>query len=424
MKYRSFMSLQFSKWFFENAEPQLNFLLKLLSLKRFLSENYYGDISQYKEIIEIVFSKAIMAFANKISNSSNDEVIEQLGGYDEPITKIAALKKRINPDDITNLPQDKIEDLYAEKAIEECKNFKGNVSSFNFAWLLFSAVEENTNYMHDAIFLPIKEKYSTFLTLPADIGINTNTYIYSAFARGALNKAMLTTIISSNHTDMDSKSEAEKYWVRDMRQSFLRNIKNREKSKEVTGTDEKYFLKKTDTEKDREFSPSSFVLEISNEVINYIKNSKTFKNYILNSAEKSLFGNFVKSVGIDEIINVLTYFLDSLRDKKTKASIFLKEIITEKFGGVFKSQNEIDRVTKKLKDILFPVIDDIVKDMDDERNEKIENNEYVQMSKFKNIYQTIWQGMQEITGTEMEERLRQLRKKKKIKKIQTSQEEE
>lgn len=407
------MLLQFSKWFNENAQTQLDILLSSLSLKRFFLENYDALHIDHAKLIDLDFEEIIKSFANQMKNSSPMQIASNLSLYGSSIESIPALKRKITPEEKTTGKS--IKELSAEKAKDEFMNFTGeHLGLLDFSNFLWAAMDKKSSNLSDGTLLPVEARKEHVFAVPENLkAILPKSYLYSAFGKGALNRCMLLAIMASNNpTDTLLQRETRNSFESDIRISTLKNIKNKGQGKAM-GVDSyaldggkkigKSELEPWQILEPSNDSPDSFIKEISNKVISAMENRQSFRRSIL--ASKPTFSNFV---GVEVIVKTIISFVEYLPQANNSASLFFRDILKKKFGDITDEKGSIvlkNPVINGLRNnVVFPFIDRIVKEMDDRRNEKIDRKEYVQKSEIKDIYSKIWEGLNKITAKSLDDK--------------------
>ena len=407
------MLLQFSKWFNENAQTQLDILLSSLSLKRFFLENYDALHIDHAKLIDLDFEEIIKSFANQMKNSSPMQIASNLSLYGSSIESIPALKRKITPEEKTTGKS--IKELSAEKAKDEFMNFTGeHLGLLDFSNFLWAAMDKKSSNLSDGTLLPVEARKEHVFAVPENLkAILPKSYLYSAFGKGALNRCMLLAIMASNNpTDTLLQRETRNSFDSDIRISTLKNIKNKGQGKAM-GVDSyaldggkkigKSELEPWQILEPSNDSPDSFIKEISNKVISAMENRQSFRRSIL--ASKPTFSNFV---GVEVIVKTIISFVEYLPQANNSASLFFRDILKKKFGDITDEKGSIvlkNPVINGLRNnVVFPFIDRIVKEMDDRRNEKIDRKEYVQKSEIKDIYSKIWEGLNKITAKSLDDK--------------------
>lgn len=397
------MLLQFSKWFNENAQTQLDILLSSLRLKRFFLENYNVLHPGHAKYIDEDFEKIIKSFANQMKNSSPMQIASELSRYEGSIKSIPALKRKITPEEKSTGKS--TSELFAEKAKDEFMKFTGEkLGLLDFSKFLWVAMDNNSENLSDGTLLRVEARKEHVIYMPGDLkAIQPYSYLYSAFGKGALNRCMFLAIMASNNpTDTSLQIETKASFESDIRISILKNIKKKRQDKAM-GIGDSYALDggkqigKNSLEPWQILEPSNdssnnFIKEISNEVIAAMENSKPFENSILASKPK-----FSKFVGVDVVMKTIISFVKYLPQANNSASKFFRDILEKKFGDIKDEKGNVilkQPVIDGLRDdVVFPFIGRIVMGMDYDRNDKIDNEEDVPKSEIKDIYSKIWEGL-------------------------------
>jgi|APGre2960657404_1045060.scaffolds.fasta_scaffold00095_35 hypothetical protein len=410
------MLLQFSKWFNENAQTQLDILLSSLSLKRFFLENYDALHIDHAKLIDLDFEEIIKSFANQMKNSSPMQIALELSRHGSSIESIPALKRKITPEE--KATGKSMNELFAEKAKDEFVKFTGeHLGLLDFSNFLWAAMDKKSSNLSDGTLLPVEARKEHVFAVPRNLkAILPNSYIYNAFGKGDLNRCMFLAIMASNNpTDTLLQRETKASFESDIRISTLKNIKKKGQDKAMGVSDDSYSLdrgKKIGQKSELEpwqilepssDSPDNFIKEISNKVIAAMENSESFKNSILDSKPK--FSNFV---GIDVVVKTIISFVKYLPQANNSASKFFRDILEKKFGGITDEKGSIilkDPVINDLRNnVVFPFIGRIVMGMDYDRNEKIDDEEDVPKSEIKDIYSKIWEGLKKITDSSLQDK--------------------
>lgn len=403
------MLLQFSKWFNENAQTQLDILLSSLRLKRFFIENYNALHNDHAKLIDEDFEKIIKSFANQMKNSSPMQIASELSRHGSSIESIPALKRKITPEE--KATGKSTSELFAEKAKDEFMKFTGeHLGLLDFSKFLWVAMDNNSENLSDGTLLPVESRKEHVIYMPRDLkAMLPNSYLYNAFGKGDLNRCMFLAIMASNNpTDTLLQRETKDSFESDIRISTLKNIKKKGQDKARGIGDDSHALdggKKigqkskpsNDSSEPSNDSSGKFIKEMSNEVIAAMENSESFKSSILATKNVKPFlekiGSGDASVGIDVVLKAITLFVKYLPQANQKASMFFRSILDKELGDI--NQHAFTGI----RETTFTFIDEIVKEMDDRRNEKIDSGkEYVQKSDIKNIYSKIWEGLNKITG--------------------------
>jgi hypothetical protein len=401
------MLLQFSKWFNENAQTQLDILLSSLRLKRFFLENYDALHIDHAKLIDLDFEEIIKSFANQMKNSSPMQIASNLSLYGKSIENIPALQRKITPEEKTTGKS--IKELSAEKAKDEFMKFTGeHLGLLDFSNFLWAAMDKKSSNLSDGTLLPVEARKEHVFAVPENLkAILPKSYLYSAFGRGALNKCMLLAIMASNNpTDTLLQRETRAYFESDIRISTLKNIKKKGQDKASGIGDDSYALdggkKIGQSLEPSNDSPDSFIKEISNKVISAMENRQGFRKSLLAAKSVEPFLKKIGSgdtpdlkikVGIEVVLRAITLFVKYLPQANQKASMFFRSILDKELEDI-----NLHAFTS-IKETTFNFIDGIVKEMDDRRNEKIDSGkEHVQKSDIKNIYSKIWEGLNKITG--------------------------
>lgn len=409
------MLLQFSKWFNENAQTQLDILLSSLSLKRFFLENYNVLYSGHAKYINEDFEKIIKSFAEQMKNSSPMKIASELSRYEGSIESIPALKRKNTPEE--KATGKSMSELFAEKAKDEFMKFTGEkLGLLDFSKFLWVAMDNDSENLSDGTSLPVEARKEHVVYMPGDLkAIQPYSYLYSAFGKGALNRCMFLAIMASNNpTDTLLQGETKASFESDIRWSILKNIKKKRQDKARGIGDDSYALDggkkigKSELEPWQILEPSNdssnnFIKEISNKVILAMENRQSFRKSLLATKNVNPFlekiGSGDASVGIEVVLKAITLFVKYLPQANQKASMFFGSILDKELGDI--NQHAFTGIRKTT----FTFIDEIVKEMDDRRNAKIDSGkEHVQKSDIKNIYSKIWEGLNKITAKYLDDK--------------------
>lgn len=466
------MFMNFSTWFRENAEPQLETLMKLMSMKRLLSEENFGE---FESIINNDFDLVIQSFANQISNSSNDEIITQLSLYrgSSPSTVIG-LQDNLNIP--AGTPEPVKNQMLADEAKEACKKYtltasKHRLIDFNFAETLYEAVKRNNALFQGAIAEPIVMTGDENVKMPAGYQGVKSSPLYSAYRRGSFNISMMELILCSNKGKQCNIRALTEKFKGIMKMSMLANIKLKEKGPKgqrgIGGSEDPYSTigDKYSSEKMR----SSPISDLSNGIQAKLEKSKMLQTLILDSKKKNiqdfiqLVGstlskditekereipgsigyeaknlkarleedgdeeiNMEKAIGAEALANELLSFVKSMPQMTNKVSLALREMLSEKFKNIKVKLKNIDDTTKEeeyfadanratklltsINDMFIPLIDDIVRRMDKVRNNEID----VDRGEIADIYGKIWDGLKTVKTYDINPKPRSSKKKEEV----------
>lgn len=457
------MFMNFSTWFRENAEPQLETLMKLMSMKRLLSEENFGE---FESIINNDFDLVIQSFADQISNSPNAEIIRQLSLYrgSSPSTVIG-LQDNLNIP--AGTPEPVKNQMLADEAKEACEKYKHGLIDFNFAETLYDAVKRNNALFQGAIAQPIVMTGDENVKIPAGYQGVKSSPLYSAYRRGSFNISMMELILCSNKI-MEGKpcnirALTEKF-KGTIKISMLANIRKKEQGPDrergTGGTEDPY-----STIASRKMRPS-FISDLSDGIQEELEKSKILQRLILGSEEENI-QNFIqlvgstlskditdgdekikmeKAIGAEALANELISFVKSMPQMTNKVSLALREMINRKFGhvkGKFSNkdgttkeeeyligakkelegekkskpkkedqakENRTTRLLKNINKIFIPLIDDIVRRMDKVRNSEID----VDRGEIADIYGKIWDGLKIVKTYDINPKPRSSKKKEEV----------
>ena len=461
------MFMNFSTWFRENAEPQLETLMKLMSMKRLLSE---GSLGEFERIINNDFDLVIKSFADQISNSSNAEIIRQLSLYrgSGPSTVIG-LQDNLNIP--AGTPESVKNQMLADEAKEACEKYKHGLIDFNFAETLYEAAKRNNALFQGAIAEPIVMTGDENVKMPAGYQGVKSSPLYSAYRRGAFNISMMELILCSNKGKQCNIRALTEKFKGIMKMSMLANIKLKEQGPKgqrgIGGSEDPYSTigDKYSSEKMR----SSPISDLSNGIQAKLEKSKMLQTLILDSKKKNiqdfiqLVGstlskditekereipgsigyeaknlkarleedgdeeiNMEKAIGAEALANELLSFVKSMPQMTNKVSLALREMLSEKFKNIKVKLKNIDDTTKEeeyfadanratklltsINDMFIPLIDDIVRRMDKVRNNEID----VDRGEIADIYGKIWDGLKTVKTYDINPKPRSSKKKEEV----------